>query len=134
MNTVAVPKLTTMSGAPKRSRPPIAAATRSAPTSDGFSVTTSHQTLRLRFQEMRRRTEEPLAGRFEHRIELRNDARNRDRVDRAALQIARGEELREEDAVLVGRATQLRRDAPRLLQHAVLETAEFRLGVADVDG
>ena len=40
MKTVAVPKLTTMSGAPKRARPPIAAATRSAPTSEGFSVTT----------------------------------------------------------------------------------------------
>ena len=40
MKTVAVPKLTTISGAPKRSRPPIAAATRSAPTSAGFSVTT----------------------------------------------------------------------------------------------
>ena len=78
-----------------------------------------HQALRLRFQEdaassPKKRSQATL----EHRIELRHDARNRDRIDRARLDVARREELREEDAVLVGRAPQLGRDAPRLLQLA----------------
>ncbi len=130
IKTVAVPKLTTISGAPKRSRPPMAAATRSAPTSAGCLGHDANQALRLRFEKSRPHVEETFAGRLEHRVELWNDARNRYRVDLLDADVARRKELRKKDAVLVGCTPQFGRHAPRALQLTVLETAELRFGVA----
>ena len=67
------------------------------------------------------------------RIEFRDDARDRDRRDRGELDVPGGEQLREKDAVLVGRAPQLGRDAPRVRQRRPGKTPELRFGVADVD-
>ena len=89
MNTVAVPKLIddqrraeTRSSADRR-RDEIRA------DFGGIFGRDAHESLRLRLQKDRCDAEEALAGRLEHRVELRHDARDRDRVDRARLKIAR---------------------------------------------
>jgi hypothetical protein len=92
-----------------------------------------HQVLALGLQKLRRHPEESFARAFEHGIERRNDAGNCDGVDRIDAETARREELGKENAVFVGRSTQLGRYAPGLLEIRAFEAAQFRLGVADVD-
>ncbi len=133
MKTVAVPKLTTISGAPKRLTPPIAAATRSAPTSVGFSVWTGIKRCVCGLRNCGVVAEETAADALENRVELGHDAGDRDGFDLAGGDGARREKLREKDAVLVGRAPQFGGDAPRVTQLVTREAAEFGLGVADVD-
>ena len=88
---------------------------RSAPTSDGFSVATSMRLCVCGFKKCGVATEEALAA-LRAAPDRAAERRSQSRPPRIApaSRPLRCEELREEDAVLVGRAPQLGRHAPGL--------------------